>query len=73
MEKPWHAPSSTLNFGGPNNELWCEGGEVQFISNMIKESAAVAEQVMWFTSLVSKKDNIAGFRARIKTTPYSPI
>mgnify|MGYP002146659348 CR=1 FL=1 len=29
---------SALNFGGKNNELWCKGGEVTFISNMIKES-----------------------------------
>ena len=24
-----------LNFGGQNNELWCEGGELAFITNMI--------------------------------------
>lgn len=74
-ERKWKnlgkAPSSTLNFGGQNNELWCEGGEVQFISNMIKESAAVAEQVMWFTSLVSKKDNIAALEQELKQHPIA--
>ena len=29
---------NTLNFGGKNNELWCKGGEIAFITNMIKES-----------------------------------
>jgi 23S rRNA (adenine1618-N6)-methyltransferase len=22
-----------LNFGGQNNELWCEGGEIRFVTN----------------------------------------
>jgi 23S rRNA (adenine1618-N6)-methyltransferase len=48
-----------LNFAGQANELWCAGGELQFIQTMIKESVAVANQIGWFTSLVSKKDNLA--------------
>lgn len=47
-----------LNFGGQQQELWCEGGEVAFISQMIAESAQFAQQVMWFTSLVSRGDNL---------------
>lgn len=58
-ERKWKnlgkAPSKTLNFGGQSNELWCEGGELAFISKMIEESAQFSEQVIWFTSLVSKK------------------
>ena len=72
-ERKWKnlgkTPSSALNFGGHNNELWCEGGEVQFISNMIKESEDFAEQVLWFTSLVSKKDNIAALEEILKAHP----
>jgi 23S rRNA (adenine1618-N6)-methyltransferase len=47
-----------LNFGGKNTELWCDGGEIQFIANMISESVEFAHQCIWFTSLVSKKDNL---------------
>ncbi len=47
-----------LNFGGQQQELWCEGGEVAFIKNMIAESRDYARQVMWFTSLVSKGENL---------------
>lgn len=46
------------NFGGNNSELWCRGGERVFISNMIKESVKYKHQVKWFTTLVSKKDNL---------------
>ncbi len=45
-------------FGGQQQELWCEGGEVAFISQMIRESQAFARQVKWFTSLVSRGDNL---------------
>ena len=74
-ERKWKnlgkAPSNALNFGGHNNELWCDGGEVKFISNMIKESENFAEQVMWFTSLVSKKDNIAALEEVLKVHPIA--
>lgn len=47
-----------LNFGGQHGELWCRGGEVEFIRNMVKESAAIATQCVWFTSLVSKSAHL---------------
>jgi 23S rRNA (adenine1618-N6)-methyltransferase len=47
-----------LNFGGQQSELWCEGGELAFIKNMIEESTLYSSQVLWFTCLVSKKDNL---------------
>jgi len=47
-----------LNFGGQANELWCNGGEALFIKRMIKQSVAVKTQVGWFTTLVSKKENL---------------
>lgn len=49
---------SALNFGGKNNELWCQGGEISFIKNMIKESLSFSKNCLWFTTLVSKKENI---------------
>lgn len=48
----------TLNFGGQNNELWCEGGELAFITNMIYESVHFKTQCKLFSSLVSKKENV---------------
>ena len=47
-----------LNFGGQNAELWCSGGELGFITQMIYESAKYPLQCFWFTTLVSKKDNL---------------
>ena len=43
---------------GQNAELWCPGGEIKFIASMIEQSAEFASQCLWFTSLVSKKDNL---------------
>ena len=48
-----------LNFGGQNGELFCTGGEIAFLTNMVNESRAYAGQVKYFTSLVSKGENIA--------------
>lgn len=50
--------SGALNFGGQNAELWCPGGEIGFIANMIEQSMDFADQCLWFTSLVSKKDSL---------------
>jgi 23S rRNA (adenine1618-N6)-methyltransferase len=58
--------SDKLNFGGQASELWCDGGEVEFISKMVRESTQYAQQVMWFTSLVSKKDNLDIIQAELK-------
>lgn len=47
------------NFGGQNGELWCDGGELRFITQMIYESVKYTMNCMWFTTLVSKKENLA--------------
>jgi len=56
----------SLNFGGQHNELWCEGGEVEFISKMIDESKKYKDNCLWFTSLVSKKDNLEMLYTKLK-------
>lgn len=48
-----------LNFGGHNAELWCEGGELGFITQMIFESAKYPLQCLWFTTLVSKQSHLS--------------
>ncbi|QZK89805.1 23S rRNA (adenine(1618)-N(6))-methyltransferase RlmF [Flavobacterium sp. CHNK8] len=48
-----------LNFGGHNAELFCEGGELGFVTQMIYESAKYPMQCLWFTTLVSKKENLS--------------
>lgn len=56
----------TLNFGGVNNELWCEGGELAFITNMIYESVHFKTQSLWFSTLVSKKENLKSIYKLLK-------
>ena len=58
------APS--LNFAGRANELWCKGGELAFLRRMIAESRHLGQQVAWFTSLVSKKDNLSKVKLALK-------
>lgn len=50
--------NSGLNFGGKSNELWCEGGEIQFIKNMINESFEFSQSCFLFSTLVSKQSNL---------------
>ena len=49
------------NFGGQGAELYCAGGEKEFINNMITESAQFAVQCLWFTTLVSAARNLPSF------------
>ncbi|WP_341904605.1 23S rRNA (adenine(1618)-N(6))-methyltransferase RlmF [Fluviicola taffensis] len=49
-----------LNFAGNGNELVFNGGEFQFIQNMISDSKMVAKNCYWFSTLVSKQSNLKG-------------
>ena len=49
---------TVLNFGGQNSELWCEGGEERFISDMIRQSKRFAQSCFWFSTLISKESNL---------------
>lgn len=60
-----------LNFGGSANELWCEGGEIRFILNMISESQKYQKNCGWFTSLVSKEKNLEKLCAKLKSVNVS--
>jgi len=46
------------NFAGNNNELWYVGGEKAFLHNYLYESSLFPKSSKWFTSLVSKKENV---------------
>lgn len=46
------------NFSGKNHELWCVGGEAKFVSDLISESKDFANSCFWFSSLVSRHENL---------------
>ncbi|MFC3024622.1 23S rRNA (adenine(1618)-N(6))-methyltransferase RlmF [Vibrio zhugei] len=55
----------TLNFGGQQGELWCQGGEASFLRRLVQDSANYATQVLWFSSLISKKDNVRWMKKQL--------
>ena len=65
--------SNNLNFGGQKAELWCPGGEVKFVRDMIKESKGYQKQVLWFTCLISKKDNLSAIKLSLKKTRVAQL
>ena len=62
-----------LNFGGQKAELWCEGGELAFIRKMIHESKKFQQQVLWFTCLVSNKDNLSPLKFSLKKANVTQV
>ena len=61
----------TLNFGGQHNELWCEGGEGKFVTEMIRQSKAFSSSCLWFSTLISQKANLqSAYRATQKVKAY---
>jgi 23S rRNA (adenine1618-N6)-methyltransferase len=62
--KKIHKP--ILNFGGQQTELWYPGGEIAFIQKMIQESAHYPENCLWYSTLVSKKSNLASIYRELK-------
>lgn len=61
------------NFSGQNNELWCKGGEKAFITNYIYESKHFKHQSVWFTSLVSNKNNLKPLQSLLKRSEVKEI
>jgi 23S rRNA (adenine1618-N6)-methyltransferase len=60
-----------LNFGGQAKELvYKNGGELGFILEMVKQSAlpGIKENVLWFTTLVSKEDNLVPIYRNLEAT-----
>jgi len=49
---------ASLNFGGQSNELWCKGGELQFVKGMIRQSKWHSDSCLWFTTLISKQSHL---------------
>ncbi|MCI2284022.1 23S rRNA (adenine(1618)-N(6))-methyltransferase RlmF [Colwellia sp. MSW7] len=62
-----------LNFGGQKAELWCHGGELAFIQQMISESKKYQTQVGWFTCLVSKKEHLSKIKLYLKKAQVSKV
>jgi len=58
--------NATLNFAGQANELWCKGGELAFIKKMIVQSEKYKNNCLWFTTLVSKKENLKDIYRALK-------
>lgn len=55
-----------LNFGGKQMELSCKGGESGFVRQMIKESSAMPLACLWYSTLVSKKENLPAIYQALK-------
>lgn len=64
---------ATLNFGGQANELWYKGGEEGFVKKMVLESVQFQDQVFWFTTLVSQKENLKNIKRAINKTNPSEV
>lgn len=65
-KQPWPQPHSQTNFGGQMAELYCDGGEIAFLRKMAQESKPFAGQVCWFSSLVSKSENVRPLKILLK-------
>ncbi|MFT7901252.1 23S rRNA (adenine(1618)-N(6))-methyltransferase RlmF [Tenacibaculum ascidiaceicola] len=50
--------NAVRNFAGNSNELWYIGGEKAFLHTYLYESSKYPKVSKWFTSLVSKKENV---------------
>ena len=66
LNKGKNVKSAKLNFGGVSNELITNGGEKQFIFNMIKQSVRFSKNIGWFTTLVSKESIVPAILSSLR-------
>ena len=65
-----------LNFGGQQSELWCDGGEIRFVKDMIYQSKYFSESCFWFSTLISKESNlhqVYSFLKKVEATDIKTI
>lgn len=67
------ADKPVQNFGGKNNELWCEGGEEAFVRKMVEESVGKANNCLWFTSLISKNTTLPAIYHALKVAGTAEV
>lgn len=58
--------AAALNFAGQSHELWCPGGEAEFIRRMIRQSQSIGHQVYWFSCLVAKKQHLPALQQQLR-------
>ncbi|MBE7685375.1 23S rRNA (adenine(1618)-N(6))-methyltransferase RlmF [Tenacibaculum piscium] len=58
--------NTVRNFAGNHNELWYIGGEKAFLHTYLYESSLQPKLSNWFTSLVSKKENVKSLQDSAK-------
>lgn len=62
-----------LNFGGQPGELWYPGGELAFIRNLVSESASMPQQVLWFSTLVSRSEHLRDVQYALKNAGAAAV
>ncbi|MGR3811649.1 23S rRNA (adenine(1618)-N(6))-methyltransferase RlmF [Jiulongibacter sp. NS-SX5] len=65
--------SKGRNFAGRNHELWRSGGEKKFINDIAFQSKFFKDQVLWFSTLVSKKENLKDLYKTLKKVGVKDI
>lgn len=54
------------NFGGQKAELYVDGGELAFVSRIVAQSKDFAGKCLWFTSVVSRVENLKPIERAIR-------
>jgi 23S rRNA (adenine1618-N6)-methyltransferase len=55
-----------LNFGGQDNELWCDGGEERFVKDMVYQSRQFSTSCFWFTTLIASQYHLGSVYEALK-------
>ena len=61
------------NFSGKSKELWYKGGEKAFVHTYLYESSFYKTQCFWYTTLVSKKENLESMYTSLKKLKAAEI
>ena len=65
--------TTARNFSGKSKELWYKGGEKAFVHTYLYESSLHKKRSFWYTTLVSKKENLESMYASLKKLEATEI
>ena len=66
-------PCRVVSSTGTDAEMVCPGGELAFVSQMVRDSAVLRDRIHWYSSMVGKKSTLKALKQLLRQHGASAV